>query len=85
MMYFITEPGFCQHFFGNIFEIPEKERLSSTFLFIFYASALLCESLGDADAGGRGGKTALTGLAEVGESRLPTRPMASMTSSQGMA
>ena len=66
MMYFITEPGFCQHFFRNIFEIPEKERLFIHFSFIFYASALLCEGLGDADAGGRGGKTALTGLAEVG-------------------
>ena len=66
MMYFITEPGFCQHFFRNIFEIPEKERLFIHFSFIFYASALLCKGLGDADAGGRGGKTALTGLAEVG-------------------
>ena len=66
MMYFITEPGFCQHFFGNIFEIPEKERLFIHFSFIFYASALLCEGLGDAEAGGRGGKTALTGLPEVG-------------------
>ena len=65
-MYFITEPGFCQHFFGNIFEIPEKGRLFIYFSFIFYASALLCEGLGDADAGGRGGKTALTGLPEVG-------------------
>ena len=66
MMYSITEPGFCQHFFGNIFEISEKERLFIYFSFIFYASALLCEGLGDADASGRGGKTALTGLAEVG-------------------
>ena len=66
MMYFITEPGFCQHFFGNIFEISEKERLFIHFSFIFYASALLCEGLGDADAGGRGGETALTGLPEVG-------------------
>ena len=65
-MYFITEPGFCQHFFGNIFEIPEKERLFIHFSFIFYASALLCEGLGDTDASGRGGKTALTGLPEVG-------------------
>ena len=52
--------------FGNIFEIPEKERLFIHFSFIFYASALLCQSLRNADAGGRGGKTALTGLAEVG-------------------
>lgn len=66
MMYFITEPGFCQHFFRNIFKIPEKERLFIYFSFIFYASALLCQSLRNADAGGRGGKTALTGLAEVG-------------------
>ena len=66
MMYFITEPGFCQHFFGNIFEISEKERLFIHFSFIFYASTLLCESLRNADAGGRGGKTALTGLPEVG-------------------
>ena len=65
-MYFITEPGFCQHFFGNIFEISEKERLFIHFSFIFYASALLCEGLGDTDAGRRGGKTALTGLPEVG-------------------
>ena len=65
-MYFITEPGFCQHFFGNIFEISEKERLFIHFSFIFYASALLCQSLRNADAGRRGGKTALTGLPEVG-------------------
>ena len=49
-MYFITEPGFCQHFFGNIFEISEKERLFIHFSFIFYVSALLCEGLGDAEA-----------------------------------
>jgi len=63
MMYFITEPGFCQHFFGNIFEIPEKERLFIHFSFIFYASALLCEGLGDTDAGRRGGKTGPTSAA----------------------
>ena len=66
MMYFITEPGFCQHFFGNIFGFLEKERLFIYFSFIFPASALLCEGLGDADAGRRGGKTALTRLPEVG-------------------
>ena len=65
-MYFITEPGFCQHFFENIFGFLEKDRLFIYFSFIFPASALLCEGLGDADAGGRGGKTALTGLPEVG-------------------
>ena len=65
-MYFITEPGFCQHFFGNIFGFLEKERLFIHFSFIFPASALLCEGLGDADAGRRSGKTALTRLPEVG-------------------
>ena len=65
-MYFITEPGFCQHFFGNIFGFLEKERLFIYFSFIFPASALLCEGLGDADTGRRGGKTALTRLPEVG-------------------
>ena len=64
-MYFIIHPGFCQHFFGNIFEISEKERLFIHFSFIFYASALLCEGLGDADAGGRGGKAALAGFAQT--------------------
>ena len=65
-MYFITKPGFCQHFFGNIFGFLEKERLFIYFSFIFSASALLCEGLGDSDAGRRSGKTALTRLPEVG-------------------
>ena len=37
-MYFITEPGFCQHFFGNIFEISEKERLFFDFTAVFLHS-----------------------------------------------
>ena len=63
---FYHRTGVLSTLFRNIFKIPEEERLFIHFSFIFYASALLCEGLGDADAGGRGGKTALTGLAEVG-------------------
>ena len=44
MMYFITEPGFCQHFFGNIFEIPEKNVFHPLFFYFLCISPALRES-----------------------------------------
>ena len=65
-MYFITEPGVLSTLFRKYFEIPEKERLFIHFSFIFMHQPCSARVWAIRRPVGVVGKTALTGLPEVG-------------------